>query len=199
MPSLASMKSVLAALVIGLVGLAGLPAASQQADVRMQGTIEKLDTRSLVLRRNDGTTSSISVDSETAVFTNHPSSLSAIKPGDYVASAAVKGADGKLRSKELRIFPEALRGIGEGQRPMGEPQTLMTNASVAEVVAAPEGQVVKVKYKDGTADLVVGPQVPITAVVTSEATALKSGTKVFIHTIKDVDGTFKAKRILTTK
>lgn len=199
MPSLVSTKSLLAALVISFVGLSGLPAASQQADVRMQGTIEKIDTESLVLHRKNGTTSSISVNSETAVFINQPSNLSAIKPGDYVASAAVKGADGKLRSKELRIFPEALRGVGEGQRPMGASGTLMTNASVSEVVAAPEGQIVKVKYKNGTADLIVGPQVPVIAVVASEVSALKSGTKVFILATKGADGTFTAKRILTTK
>jgi Cu/Ag efflux protein CusF len=139
MPPQASVRRLVAALVISLAGLASLPAAAQQADMRMQGTIEKLDAKSLVVRRKDGTTSVVSVDAGTAVFTNQPSSLSAIKPGDYVASAAVEGADGKLRSKDLRIFPEALRGIGEGQRPMDEPKTLMTNASVAEVVAAPEG------------------------------------------------------------
>jgi len=192
------MKSLLTALVIGFVFLPGLPAPAQQADVRMQGKIETLDSKSLVLRGKDGAASSVSLDSETTVFTNQPSSLSAIKPGDYVASAAIKGADGKLRSKELRIFPEALRGIGEGQRPMDAPDTLMTNASVSEVVAAPEGEVVKVKYKDGTADLVVSPQVPVTAVVASEASALKSGTRVFILAAKSADGTLKAKRILAT-
>jgi hypothetical protein len=198
MPLNASVRSLLATLVISLVGLAGLPAASQQANVRMQGTVERLNTKSLVLQRNNGTTSSLSLDSETAVFTNQPSSLSAIKPGDYVASAAVKGTDGKLRSKELRIFPEALRGIGEGQRPMKKPDTLMTNASVAEVVSAPEGQVVKVKYKDGTAELIVGPEVPITAVVVSEVSVLKSGTRVFILASKGADGALKARRIVVT-
>jgi len=198
MPPSGRMKSLLATLVIGSAGLAGLPAASQQADVRMQGTVEKLDTRLLVLRGNDGTTSSVSLVPGTAVFTNQPSSLSAVKPGDYIASAAVKGADGKLHSKELRIFPEALRGIGEGQRPMQAPDTLMTNASVSEVVAAPEGEVVKVRYKDGTAELIVGPQVPITAMVASQASALKSGTRVFILATKGADGTLSAKRILAT-
>jgi len=198
MPSPESLKNLLASLVISLAALSGLPASAQQADMRMQGTIEKLDSASLLLRRNDGTTSSLSLGSQTAIFTSQPSSLSAIKPGDFIASAAVRGADGKLRSKELRIFPEALRGIGEGQRPMDAPQTLMTNAAVSEVVAAPEGDVVKVKYKDGTADLVVGPQVPIKAVVASEAKSLKPGEKVFVLATKGQDGTLTAKRIIAT-
>jgi hypothetical protein len=197
MPSFANVGRVLFAIIIGFIAISGLPARAQQADLRIRGTIEKLDGQRLLLHASDGTETSIALDAKTAVFINQPSSLSAIKAGDYVASAAVKGADGKLRSKELRIFPEALRGIGDGQRPMDAPDTLMTNAAVSEVVAAPEGQVVKVKYKNGTADLIVGPQVPIIEVVPSEPSALKPGAKVFVNATKSPDGTITATRILT--
>jgi Domain of unknown function (DUF5666) len=197
MQPFASLRNILIALVIGFIAVPVLPAPAQQADVRIRGTIEKVDGKLLILHASDGAETSIALDSKTAVFINQPSSLSAIKAGDYVASAAVKGADGKLRSKELRIFPDALRGVGEGQRPMNAPGTLMTNASVSEVVAAPEGQVVKVKYKDSTADLIVGPQVPIIEVVPSEPSALKAGSQVFITATKSPDGTITATRILT--
>lgn len=198
MPLLTSMRSLsAAALVLGLVGLSGLPAASQETNVRMQGTIEKLGAKALVLQRKNGTVSSISLNSKTEVFVRQPSSLSAIEPGVYIASAAVKGADGKLRSKELRILPEALRGVGEGQRAMKDPSTLMTNASVSKVVAAPEGSVVKVEYQGGTAELIVTPEVPITAVVPAKASDLKPGTTVFVLAAKGADGTFTAKRIQT--
>jgi hypothetical protein len=196
MQSLACLRNLFIALVIGLAAAPSLPALAQQADVRMRGTIEKLDGQRLLLHASNGAETSIALDSKTAVFINQPSSLGAIKAGDYVASAAVKGADGKLRSKELRIFPEALRGVGDGQRPMDAPDTLMTNASVSEVVAAPEGQVVKVKYKDGTADLIVGPQVPVIKVVPAEPSALKPGTQVFVTATKSPDGTITATRIL---
>jgi hypothetical protein len=198
MPSYARARNLLIALAIGFAAMPALSPLAQQANVRIRGTIEKVDGQQLVLKARNGAEISITIDSKTAVFINQPASLSAIKAGDYVASAAVKGADGKLRSKELRIFPEALRGLGEGQRPMNAPDTLMTNAAVSEVVAAPEGQVVRVKYKDGTAELIVGPEVPITAVVASEPSALKPGAKVFITATKSPDGTLTATRILTT-
>jgi len=197
MPPFANVRNLLIALVIGCVGLSGLPVVAQQANVRVQGTVESLDSKVLHLRGPKGREVSVALDSETAVFIRQPSSLDAIKVGDYVASAAVKGADGKLRSKELRIFPEALRGLGEGQRPMKAADTLMTNASVSKVVAAPEGRVVKVEYKGGTAELIVGPEVPITALVAADMGALKSGAKVFILGTKAQDGTVQAKRILT--
>jgi hypothetical protein len=197
MQPFARMRNLLIALVIGCLALPGLPAKAQQADVRLRGTIEKLDRNMLLLRGPKGREVPVTLDSTTTVFISQPSSLDAIKAGDYVASAAVKGADGKLRSKELRIFPEALRGLGEGQRPMNAPDTLMTNESVSEVVAAPEGQVVKVKYKNGTAELIVGPEVPITALVASDLGALKLGAQVFIFAIKSADGTFRATRIMS--
>ncbi len=190
------MRSLLAALVIGLAGTLGMPAVSQQADVRIRGTIAKIESNLLVFRGKAAGISSVSLDSATQVFVNRPSNLSEIKAGDYVASAAVKEADGRLHSKELRIFPEALHGIGEGQRPMNTPNTFMTNASVSEVVAAPEGRIVKVKYPNGTAELVVGPQVPVTAVVASDVSALKAGQNVFVLAAKAPDGTVRARRIL---
>lgn len=196
MRKFASMRSLLAALVIGLAGTLGMPAVSQQADVRIRGTIAKIESNLLVFRGKAAGISSVSLDSATQVFVNRPSNLSEIKAGDYVASAAVKEADGRLHSKKLRIFPEALHGIGEGQRPMNTPNTVMTNASVSEVVAAPEGRIVKVKYPNGTAELVVGPQVPVTAVVASDVSALKAGQNVFVLAAKAPDGTVRARRIL---
>lgn len=197
MQRIADVRTIFIALLIAFVSFSILPALAQQADLRIRGTIEKLDGKQLVLQAGNGTETTVALDSKTAVFINQPSSLSAIKAGDFIASAAVKGADGKLRSKELRIFPEALRGVGEGQRPMDSPNTLMTNALVSEVVAAPDGQVVKVKYQDGTADLIVGPEVPIIKVVPSEPGALKPGAKVFVTATKSADGTVTATRILT--
>jgi len=43
--------------------------------------------------------------------------LSDIKTSDYVAITSMKGPDGRLHAVEVRIFPEALRGAGEGQFP----------------------------------------------------------------------------------
>ncbi|QIG50905.1 hypothetical protein G5V57_26145 [Nordella sp. HKS 07] len=82
---------------------------------------------------------------------------------------------------------------------MKAPDTVMTNASVAEVVAAPEGQVLKVKFQNGTSELIVGPQVPVTAVVASDASALKPDMHVFVIAVKAADGTARAKRIMALK
>jgi hypothetical protein len=161
----------------------------------IQGTIETSDAQKIVIKAKDGSSPSFALSAGTLIVASQPSSLEAIKAGDFVASAAVKEADGKLHSTELRIFPEALRGLGEGQRPMDRPNTMMTNAAVSEVTAAPKGRVVKVKYQGGTSELVVGPEVPITALVVSDAKALKPGRKVTVLAVKAADGTVTAQRI----
>ena len=182
-------------LVIALHFL-GAPAFSQDADIRLQGAIEKIDAQSVAIKAPDGATSTLKVTPDTSIFVNQPSSLDQIKPGDYVASTTVKTADGKMRSKELRIFPEALRGLGDGARPMDAPNTTMINAGVSEVVAAPQGQLLKVKYQDGTAEFVVDAQTTVNAIVPAELDVLKAGSRVFLLATKDAAGELVAKRII---
>jgi Cu/Ag efflux protein CusF len=172
------------------------PAFSEDADIRLQGAIETIDAESIAIKAPDGAISTLKLTPETSVFVNQPSSLDQIKAGDYVASTTVKTEDGKMRSKELRIFPEALRGLGDGARPMDAPNTTMINAGVSEVVAAPEGHLLKVKYKDGTAEFAVDAQTTVSAIVPSELSALKAGSRVFLLATKDAAGGLVAKRII---
>jgi hypothetical protein len=171
---------------------------AQQADesIRVRGVIKKFDGQTVTVQSADGKSLDLRVAADAVITRNEPSSLAAVKPGDYIASAAVKGDDGKLHSTDLRIFPEALRGLGDGQHPMQDQGKTMTNAAVSEVVAAPQGQILKVKFNDGTSELVVGPNVPITALVVVSSSDLKAGMTVLVLAIKAVDGTLAAKRIL---
>ena len=163
--------------------------------VKLQGTIESSDGSALVIHAKDGTSPKLKLDAKTLIVASEPSSLDRVKAGDFVASAAVTGDDGKLHSTELRIFPEVLRGVGEGQRPMSEPGKTMTNAAVAQVVEAAQGRTLKVKFKGGESELIVGPDVPVTALVVSDAGVLKSGRSVFVTAAKGADGALTATRV----
>jgi propanediol dehydratase small subunit len=171
--------------------------ASNPARSIIRGTIESKNAQEIVVKTAEGTTASVALASDTVITTNIPASLNSIKAGDFVASAAAQGVDGKLHSTDLRIFPEAMRGLGEGQRPMDKPKMTMTNASVSEVVAAPEGRVLTVRFKDGMSELVVVPDVPVTEVVISDISVLRPGMPVEVITAKSADGIVTAKRIMT--
>lgn len=182
-----------------LVALMTMPALAQPANnaVRVVATVDKIDAQTLVAKTADGKTETFALAPNFAVFANKKATVKDIKSGDYVASAAVRGADGKLHSTELRIFPEAMRGNGEGQRPMNDAQNqTMTNATVTGVVLSENTGTVKVKLPNMESELVVGPDVPVIAIVAADKDAVKAGSKVQINGTKNADGSQTAARVI---
>ena len=114
-----------------LIALLILPAGAQQAPqgtpTRVRGTVEKLDGQALTVNSREGETVAISLADHVAVAYLVKKNVGDIKPGDYIASTGIKGNDGKLHAIEVRIFPESLRGAGEGQYPWDlKPDSVMT-------------------------------------------------------------------------
>src|ERR1700676_1849118 len=106
------------------------PAQGQPA--RILGTVDSFNGQILSVKAQDGQVASITVPPDLKVMANAKAALADIKPGDFVGSAANKGPDGKLHAEEVHIFPETMRGTGEGHRPMGpNPDRTMTNGTVA--------------------------------------------------------------------
>src|SRR5580704_12895372 len=104
----------------------------------------------------------------------------------------VKNRDGA----EVHIFPESMRGTGEGHYDWDlKPNTKMTNGNVEQSVAAVDGPILSVKYKDGEKKLVVTPETVVVTYVPGNKDEVKPGTKVFVAAKKQADGTFQAPRI----
>ena len=119
--------------------LAQAPPAATPARVR--GTIEKLDGQNLAVKTREGPVVTIALAPNFTVNGIVKKELADIKEGDYVGVASMKGTDGKLHALEVLIFPDSMRGTGEGQFPWDlQPESLMTNAAVAGIAAAPTGR-----------------------------------------------------------
>ena len=132
-----------------LIALLILPAGAQQAPQgtpsRIRGTVEKLDGQDLTVKSREGEIVTIALADNVAVAYLVKKNVGDIKPGDFIASTGIKGTDGKLHAIEVRIFPESLRGAGEGQYPWDlKPDSVMTNATVGTITQAPQGNVIKV-------------------------------------------------------
>jgi hypothetical protein len=167
---------------------------------RVRGTIEKLDGQNLVVKTREGLVVTIALAPNFAVNGVVNKDLADIKQGDYVGVASTKGTDGKLHALEVLIFPEAMRGVAEGQYPWDlQPESLMTNAAVAGVAAAPTGRTLRLAYKGGESEIVVGPDAPIVTFQPAEASLLKPGATVFIVAQKQPDGTLTAARVTAEK
>lgn len=190
-----------------LVGLSlAVPAAAQNppppdgTPTRVRGTVEKLDGHNLMVKSRDGQPMTIVLAPDFTVSGVARRSLADIKAGDYVASTSAKGTDGKLHAIEVHIFPEAMRGVAEGQRPWDlVPDSLMTNATVSGITAAPQGHVLKVTYKGGEAEVTVGPDTPIVTYVAGDAGLLQPGAAIFCVALKKPDGTLTATRVTAEK
>jgi hypothetical protein len=188
-----------------LLAVMTLPAAAQNppegTPTRIRGTVEKLDGQTLMVKSRDGQSLTIALAPNFTVRGMAARTVADIKPGDFVASTSVKGADGKLRAIEVHILPDSLRGVArEGQFPWDlVPEGIMTNATAAQVTSAPQGQVMKVTYKDGEAEVTIPPGIPIVGYVAGDPGLLKPGAAVFITAQKKPDGTLTASSVTAEK
>ena len=196
------MRSTYSAGVV--IALLAVPALAQTpagtTPTRVTGTVDKLDGNNLTVNMKDGPAVTVLLADNVAVFGVEKRSLANIKPGDYLASGGVRGTDGKIHAVEVRIFPETLRGTGEGQRPWDVKQDgVMTNATVGTVSQSPQGGVIHVKYKEGESEYTVGPEVPIVAYVAGDRSLLKPGAAVLTIAQKKPDGSLTAARVTAEK
>ena len=187
-----------------LIALLILPAGAQQAPqgtpTRIRGTVEKLDGQALTVKSREGQELTIALAPNFTVAAVVKKSLADIKTGDFVGAASTKGTDGKLHALEVLIFPEALRGTGEGERAWDlTPDSLMTNATVAGIASAAQGQALKVTYKGGESEIIVAPNTPVVTFAPADASLLKPGAAVFIGALKKPDGSLSAARVNAEK
>jgi hypothetical protein len=187
-----------------LIAVLALPAAAQNAPegtpTRIRGAVEKLDGQSLTVKSRDGQQLAIALAPNFTVSYVVKKTLDDIKAGDYIATTSTKGTDGKNHAVELRIFPEALRGAGEGQFPWDSmPDSLMTNATVSGVTGAPQGQTLKVTYKGNESEIVVGPETAVFGYGSGDASLLKPGAAIFMVAQKKPDGSLSAGRVTAEK
>jgi hypothetical protein len=172
-------------------------AAAEDPPVRVRGTIETVDGNMLAIKSRDGAALKVRLTDNATVAAVVKASLADIKPGTFVGSAALPQIDGSWKAIEVVIFPEAMRGTGEGDRPWDlQPKSTMTNATVANAVSKVDGHSLTLTYKGGEKTIVVPPEAPIVTFAPGERSELKPGSKIFIAAAtKQPDGTFEAARI----
>ena len=189
--------------IMAAAGLAAVFAVStawaQQQTQRVAGTIDKVEGNTLYIKSASGPVS-LTLTDNALIVARVKVSAADIKAGDYVATGGVPQPDGTQKAVELRIFPEAMRGQGDGHRPgwPGAPNGTMTNGAVGQTVTSVDGPVLTVKFKDGAPEkkLVVGPNVPVQRLEVSDRNELKAGVAVAAGAAtKQPDGTFTAARI----
>jgi hypothetical protein len=168
--------------------------AQEPPPVRIRGTIERIDGSVYLVKNRDGAELKLTLADKPNIAGLIKASLSDIKPGSFVGITAMPQADGSQSALEVHIFPESMRGTGEGHYPWDlRPQSTMTNANVEQVVTAVDGQTLTLKYKDGEKKIFVPSNTPIVVYAPGDTNDLKIGAKVFVIAVKQPDGTLQGR------
>ena len=192
------MQRLLQVMGLGLAFAASLTFA--QDTVRVRGTIERVEGQTFVVKSREGADVKVVLADNALVVAIVKASISDIKPGSFVGVTGVPQADGSQKAIEVHIFPEAMRGTGEGHYPWDlRPQSTMTNGGVVNIeqtVTEVDGRVLSMKYKDGEKKIVVPANAQIVTYVRGDKSELKPGQQIFISAAKKLpDGTLQAPRI----
>jgi len=165
--------------------------------VRVRGTIERIESPVFVVKSRDGAELKIVLADNAVAVGVVTATLADIKGGSFVGIGAMPQADGTQRALEVLIFPESMRGLGEGHYSWDlQPKSTMTNGNVEQVVTGVDGETLTVKYKDGEKKIIVPPGTPIVTFVPGDKADLKPGIKIFIVAAKKLpDSTLQAARV----
>ena len=186
----------LAALVMALI--TATAAVAQTTPTRIRGTISAIDGKTVTIATREGPTVKVNLADNWTVNLVAPLTMPDIKQGGFVGIASLKGPDGSLNALEVLVFPAAMQAAkpGEGHYPWDlQPESMMTNATVAAVAAGGDGQTLKLEYKDGTQTIKVKPGTPIVTFLPGTQADAKVGAKVFVGAAKAADGTLTAPRL----
>jgi hypothetical protein len=192
--------ALIALLTAGLLG--AQVRAQAQAQVQtprrpapVNGVVIGVRGQTLQLQGTDDNAITVDLAANAQIIAQVPATLAAVKQGRFIGTTAVKEADGQLHAREIHVFPESMRGAGEGHYPMGAPNTTMTNGDLESVNGNVEqsalgerdtrpGLVMRVDYKGGQSLILVPPDVTVTMMRVGNRTLLKPGAHVTVLTAR---------------
>lgn len=142
----------------------------------------------------------VDIKKETPVAALKNIGLADIKAGSFVGTAATTGTEGKLTATEVLVFPEALRGAGEGHYAYDlATNSTMTNANVDQVVTGTSGHDLKLSYKGGSNSIAVPDGVPVVTLAPATHADLVAGKKIFVLAAPVKGSEFKGLQVVVEK
>jgi hypothetical protein len=185
--------------------LLSVAALAASPPINVRGTIAQVDGNTIDIKERDGGVAKIQLADNAKIVSVAKASLSDVKPGSFIGTAATPGTDGKLQAIEVHIFPESMRGTGEGNRAWDlTPKSSMTNGTVAQKsnkvennkVNSVEGNDVTVNFNGGTKIVTVTSDTEVVTLVPGDRSELKPNAKIFIPAAtRTPDGALEANRV----
>ncbi|MBV8103074.1 MAG: hypothetical protein JO223_00310 [Hyphomicrobiales bacterium] len=196
------MTSIRLAFIAWLSLAPALALAQNAPPTAVRATVESVaaDGASLSVRTRGGDERTVRLTPKTLFVLVAPASLTDVKPGAFVGVAALPGEGSQLKAMEVHIFPESMRGTGEGSRPFDlGPGSTMTNGTVSARVDAVQGPALTVTYKGGEQVIMVDPKTPIVTFEPGAATDVRPGAAIIARGPRQADGSVEAAFLLVGK
>jgi hypothetical protein len=191
MPSLRLLALCVAASLLTLTS-----AFAEAPGSRVRGMIESINGDLLIVRKNDGHNITMKMTPNAAVTGVEKIGLSDIAPGAYVGVTSVADAQGNQKATEVHLFPNSLRGAGEGTRPWDTaPNSSMTNGGLDKMVESNDGSTLTVKYRGGEKQVVVTPETAVVKLVPGKRSDLQEGARIVAATMRTADGALETSRV----
>jgi hypothetical protein len=174
--------------VIALAAAAFALAAHAQSQlpqpVRVRGVVKSFEGQKLSIETKSDGVVDVIVSDATGINGLEAKKIGDIGDNTFIGATAVKTAAGRWAATEIHIFPESMRGAGEGHYAWDLPESSMTNGAVTGNTRGAGGRTLRVKYKDGETDVDVTPKTAIVALVPGTRELLKPGATVFALAIQ---------------
>jgi hypothetical protein len=177
------------ACLISTAALAGPPAT-------LRGTIAAISGGALTIKTRTGETEAVRLSPKTQIVAAVRASVADLKPNTFVGVAAAPEGDG-MKALEVHIFPESMRGTGEGFRPFDlAPGSTMTNGAAELKIGGVEGDKLTVTYKGGAQTIRLPRETPIVALAPGDRADLKPGAGAIARGVRSADGVFEAGSVI---
>jgi len=164
--------------------------------VRVRGTVEKLENNVMTVKAADGKTVDVKLADNYTVVGVSRAKIADVGAGKYIGTTTLGERNGGLVALEIHIFPEAMRGVGEGHYAWDlKPDSKMTNGNVADVKAVGKDHMLTVQYKGGEQKVLVPGNAKVVLFAPGERSALKKGAHIFSVTQRQPDGSLTAARV----
>lgn len=191
-----SLSPPITALALIAISVSAAVAQQPPTPTKVRGEIERVDGDNLTVKSRSGQDVQLQLQPDLRVAGIAPVALSEVKPGAFIGATTVPGPADASDAVEIHVFPEEMRGTGEGSRAWDlGPKSTMTNATVDQSVASNDGSTVRVKYKGGEKVITVTPKTQIVTYVPATKADLKQGAKIIAFGKTLPDGSFQTSRI----
>jgi len=189
------MKRIAAGMLLAAVSALAL-AQNPPPPARVRGTVEKIDGTLLTVKARDGGAVTIRLADNYTVIGVSRARLEDIGAGKFIGVATLGERNGGLVALEVHIFPEAMRGVGEGHYAWDlKPESKMTNGNVADVKSVGKDRLLTVQYKGGEQKVLVPAKARVVVFGPAERGELKKGAHIFCVAQRAADGSLSAARV----